>query len=109
MKKKIILYFAFTFCISLASVFGREKVGSFIKYEDKKNGYSGWVVAEYLGTTKETDAYREMQDFLGTSYARKYLIVNDCLKLTNEGSFLLWSALEEYNYKKGGHDYEVNN
>lgn len=97
MKTRIVLYLVFMLCI-LSAVAGREKYGSFTKYEDKKNGYSGWACADYLGTTKETDAYKEMQELISGTPRQVH---NPCSKLTNEESFLMWSALADYNYKKG--------
>lgn len=97
MKKRIALCLVFMLCI-LSAVTGREKLGSYTKYEDRKNGYSGWAVARYLGTTKETDAYKEMQELASSLY---WMMPSLCSKLTNEESFLMWSALAEYNLKKG--------
>ena len=97
MKKRIALCLVFMLCI-LSAVPGREKLGSYTKYEDRKNGYSGWAVAGYLGTAKETDAYKEMQELASSFYWETHF---PCSKLTNEESFLMWSALAEYNFKKG--------
>ena len=67
MKKKIALCLVFMLCI-LSAVVGREKFGFYTKYEDRKNGYSGWAYADYLGTTKEIDAYTEMQELIESYY-----------------------------------------
>lgn len=108
MKKKIILCFAFTFCISLASVFGR-------RYEDKKNGYSGLAMATYLGTIKEIDDWGTIT-LLRNNHEMDGHRTRDCEKLSKAESFLMWSALEEYNFKKNevynilifeGYDYLV--
>ena len=96
MKKKIALCLVFMLCI-LSAVAGREKLGSYTKYEDRKNGYSGWAYVSYEGTTKETDAYTEMQELIEFY---RWEVPFRRSKLTNEESFLMWSALAEYDYKK---------
>lgn len=96
MKKKIVFGLAFALCVLTASALGRKKYGSFTKYEDKKNGYSGWVSVEYEGTTEETDVYSDM---LGLRYLCDGSIIS---KITNEEISLAWMALEDsYDYKKG--------
>lgn len=100
MKKKIALCLVFMLCI-LSAVVGREKFGDFTKYDDKKNGYSGWASVKYMGTTKETDVYTEMQKLSAFIYRIKRNVPLPYTKLTNEESFLMWSALAEYSYKKG--------
>lgn len=70
---------------------GHEKFGSFTKYEDKKNGYSGWACASYCRN----------DEFLQGFIRRRRIDSVPYSKLTYEESFLMWSALDEYDYKKG--------
>ena len=70
MKKKIALCLVFMLCI-LSAVVGREKFGFYTKYEDRKNGYSGWAYVSYEETTKEIDAYTEMQKLSAFIYRTK--------------------------------------
>lgn len=100
MKKKIALCLVFILCI-LSAVAEREKAGSFTKYEDRKNGYSGWASAQYWGTIKEKDAYKEMREMISNLTRYFGAVCLPLSKLTNEESFLMMSALAEYNYKKG--------
>ncbi|MBR5966623.1 MAG: hypothetical protein IK015_10960 [Treponema sp.] len=72
-------------------------------YSDYNNGYQGWAGAVY-DSSKSSD-YEPLCDFTrwhAEEFAKKYN--TDCYKinkLTNEHSFLMWSALNEYNYKIG--------
>lgn len=80
----------------------RRYMGS-LKYYSDGTGYSGWDVAYYERERNDLnwrDEAQEMREILESS---KFRYIAPCDKLSNEESFLLWSALYEYDRR----DYEV--
>lgn len=91
MKKKIM--FIFLISISLIPLFGAKSK----YYYDYQNGYSGYASADYLGSTKKgfniIEYKTNMEGMLG-SYGYSF---KKCAGLSKQESFLLWSAIDEYN------------
>lgn len=70
------------------------------KYYDKKNGYKGESCCMYVGCkgdgTPFSDIYEQRDFCIRTQSA--YADIFEVKKLTKEDIFLIWSALEEFNY-----------
>ncbi|MCR4953512.1 MAG: hypothetical protein K6A43_05495 [Treponema sp.] len=70
-------------------------------YYDKTEGYSGYSYARYDGTlkslgVKEVVEYAQVMSFRLSAYIPQVPIG----KMSAEESFLVWSALNEYDYKQ---------
>ena len=68
-------------------------------YSDSKNGYSGYAAADYVGTTKKIDPSTYLNAWLNNLYRNGYIKTGDCNKMSNQENFLLWKALNEYDYR----------
>ena len=72
------------------------------EYYDKKNGYKGEAICLYMGL--KGDMYKDdiysLRDKFIHFHINNGLVegINEVKKLTKEEIFLIWSALEEYNY-----------
>lgn len=99
--KKMFLCFAIIF-FTLASITAAEMK----YYSDSQNGYSGYAVADYVGTTKTVNPSVYLNLWENDLYQRGYIKSGYCNKLSNQESFLLWKALGEYDYR-GNEVYAV--
>ncbi len=69
-------------------------------YQDSKNQYQGYANATYYGNDDSYDLYTVHKGVL--EVASKTLIYSSAYqKLSREDTFLLWSALNEWDYKIG--------
>ena len=89
--------FIFVFVLSIVSAVPLF-AGEMKNYSDWINGYSGTSGAEYMGTTTEIDLEKLIMNGR-QSFKQKAQYIGDCKKLTKEENFLLWSALNEFDYK----------
>ena len=73
-------------------------------YNDYKNGYSGSAFATFKGTvtgSSEQEILSFSEEAINTIATKTGLsFLGQNYKLSKEEIFLLWSALDEYNYKK---------
>ena len=62
------------------------------------DGYFGYARADYLGTTRDFDPVQTAER--SEQFIRRlgHKITGYCQKLSKEEHFLLWKALEEYDY-----------
>lgn len=74
-------------------------------YSESANGYGGFAMAQYLGTTKTCDlSYYDSEDFI-YDMAEFLEEEKDCVmtrqlsNLSKEEVFLIWKALGEYNVR----------
>ena len=70
-------------------------------YYDWNNGYSGSAVAYYLGTTKTINPAQVAEDAEHNMRSIGLKVTGYCQKLSKTESFLIWSALNEYDYNDG--------
>lgn len=68
-------------------------------YQDYQNGYAGTALADFLGYGK--DAYSKFDSYMDYSRREGLLRLYPLEKLTNEESFLIWSALGEFDVRDG--------
>lgn len=67
-------------------------------YHDWKNGYSGEAVATCFGTTRTVSISYTISDWQKFVQSKGFQYLGPCSKLSKRDIFLLWSALNEYNY-----------
>ena len=66
-------------------------------HSDSGNGWYGYSGADYVGTTKTVNPSQFAEEAENRA-ARYFRIVRYCEKLSRQENFLLWSALNQYNY-----------
>lgn len=64
-------------------------------YSDSSKGYSGLAGADYMGTTKNINPSKFANEF---EQRLRNIISRYCEKLSKAENFLMWSALEQYDY-----------
>lgn len=90
MKKKLIICGIMALCI-VSFVNAEMKY-----YSDLINGYKGYAQAFYVGTTKNIDPKSFSDGWEENIKRLGYSITYRCRKLTNQQSFLIRSAINEY-------------
>ncbi len=90
-KKAVVVLAIALFVATFASAEGRS-------YYDWENGYSGVADAIYVGTTRTLDTNEAIYSFEEGLRNEGFQYICPCSKLSKRDIFLLWSALNEYNY-----------
>lgn len=90
MKKKILVLIAF---FALAVVEGAAE-----DHYYNNGNYSGYASISYIGKNKEIDIVNDFDQVFGFAKYYDTIIIE---KLSNKDSFLINSALDEYDCKKG--------
>ena len=95
MKKIIIgiLLVIFCFNFSFAAKIERKK------FDMKPYGNIGYACAHFLGDKKELQSLKDLNKLYKDSYNDFKLI--DCKELSKREYYLMWCALDEYNYQDG--------
>ena len=93
MKRKILII-SFFFFFEIVHIFPADMRW----YSDYSKGYSGYAGADYIGTTKNINPSKFANE--GEQRLRNIgvTISRYCEKLSKAESFLMWSALEQYDY-----------
>ncbi len=68
-------------------------------YFDDINGYEGYSLAEYMGTVRTIDPEATAIAWEQVAIEDGAEVIKHSEKLTKQEQFLLWSALEEFEYK----------
>ena len=87
----LIIIFASISCLKLSAA-------NMKPYIDWDNGYSGYANADYVGTTRTINPSQFAEEGERRIRAFGATITRYCQKLSKSENFLLWSALNEYNY-----------
>ena len=96
MNKKILI-----FILILLFVWSLEAEG-FKLYSFKDEGYSGYAFATYMDYMPPLDVVEGLAERNEEYYRKQNSFIRyNSGKLSKQESFLLWSALNEYNYKNG--------
>ena len=71
-------------------------------YSFKDEGYSGYAIASYMAYMPAFDVVEKLAESNEEYYKKHNAFIRYNMgKLSKQESFLLWSALNEYNYKDG--------
>ncbi len=92
--KKLLLCFIVVF-FALSSI-----AASDLKfYSDRQCGYSGYAMAEYIGTLDYIGPHACAGIQESNMYKSGCIKVGHCSKVSKQENFLLWEALDEYHYR----------
>lgn len=93
MKRKFLII-SFFFFFEIVHIFPADTRW----YYDYSKGYSGYARADYLGTPKNINLSKLANECEQHLRNIGVTISGYCEKLSKAESFLMWSALEEYDY-----------